>query len=60
MSLARKLLDYEPSVSLRQGLRKTVEWYVEFEAITLSIYFSTFMFQLRLEECDLTLDFDEN
>ena len=31
VSLARKLLDYEPSVSLRQGLRKTVEtveWYV--------------------------------
>ena len=60
VSLARKLLDYEPSVSLRHGLRKTVEWYVEFEAITLSIYFSTFMFQLRFEECDLTLDFDEN
>ena len=29
VSLARKLLDYEPSVSLRQGLRKTVEWYVK-------------------------------
>ena len=29
VSLARKLLDYEPQVSLREGLRKTVQWYVE-------------------------------
>ena len=25
--LARDLLDYEPSVSFEEGLRKTVEWY---------------------------------
>jgi UDP-glucuronate 4-epimerase len=29
VSLAKKLLDYEPSVSLKEGLRNTVEWYVQ-------------------------------
>ncbi len=27
IGMARKLLGYEPSVSFREGLRRTVEWY---------------------------------
>jgi nucleoside-diphosphate-sugar epimerase len=27
ISLARKLLGYNPTVDLREGLRRTLEWY---------------------------------
>jgi UDP-glucose 4-epimerase len=33
IALARKLLDYEPSISFREGLSRTVEWYKTLAAV---------------------------